>query len=99
MFVATLRAHTQERSAACLNGATTGNARRMPRGQQMRVGREYVGRKPNGGLDKFMLIVNLRVAKQIGLTVPPKVLAWADRLSRAKGRVSSHNCIEAEKNT
>jgi hypothetical protein len=51
----------------------------------MRVGPEYVGRKPNGGLDKFMLIVNLRVAKQIGLTVPPKVLAWADRLSRAKG--------------
>jgi predicted nuclease of predicted toxin-antitoxin system len=30
----------------------------------LRVGPEYVARKPNGGLDKFMIMINLKVASR-----------------------------------
>jgi putative ABC transport system substrate-binding protein len=29
---------------------------------------------------RFELVVNLKAAKQTGVTIPPKVLTWADRV-------------------
>ena len=35
---------------------------------------------PVEGFDKIDLVINLKTAKQIGLTIPPEVLARANRL-------------------
>ena len=48
------------------------------------VQRILAGAKPNDmpleGIEKIELVINLKTAKQIALTVPPNVLARADRI-------------------
>ena len=50
------------------------------------VQRVLTGVKPNElpveGIDKISLVLNLKTAKQIGLTIPQRVLARADRVIR-----------------
>ena len=50
------------------------------------VQRILTGVKPNElpveGVDKIDLLINLKTAKQIGLTIPPNVLGRADKVVR-----------------
>jgi putative ABC transport system substrate-binding protein len=50
------------------------------------VQRVLAGTKPSElpvqGVDKIELVLNLKTAKRIGLTIPPNVLARADKVIR-----------------
>ena len=67
---------------SCLRGGCCGQlpARRILRGQNPE-GREAC-RPAVEQPTKFELVINLKTAKQIGVTIPPEVLARASRLIR-----------------